>query len=734
MKKIFTLLAIALLSIATYAQDVQLTELWNHSRSSTATEVAPGVWEDGVPPSWMTASAWSPTERGMVVVGDKVYVPSRKDGGQIILVIDAATGDSLTKIDLPLDPVSGGIYSINAVAATASGDLVVSNLVTNSQGVDSVGNHLPSSYFKAYHVELDAEGTNYDTITNIISWNNVADTATQPFFRIGDGMCFCGDIADGSSGYLATVSSTAGFILTWKVTDGTFEANPTIYQPATANPAPEEGSPVNFGTSPMCTPVSENLLIVDGGNLYPAVYDLASPDSTAIEMLTTFGDSIKPRKPNGNGVDYFEFKGRQFIAAQTNVWLDVEGVPVNSFEVFELVDGDWEQAVSLGFVPENGLSRTTAMKNASFANPVSVDVQEDKAVIYVMSGNLGIAAYELTIGGGTDIPGLIGLYTFEDTEDLFANYATEVGVGTVKCDGVMKFDPDATDTSADDKPSTEDTDWSVITGASDNAIALKAHNWFKLWHGIPKNGGGDWVNDFTITVDVRLADVTGIYSMLEVNPTPTESGFTSEMEIVDGTVGTTGAPASGADAFGFSDVVISNDTWHRVTYVAKLSESIKMYVDGVLVRSMEGDFTDARPAPYTADDHPDDAALRVGGNNETIDNNDPPRDGDKDIDQIMIFNRTLSGSEVEELGAPVATGIEDRFVEEREVTVYPNPASDVLYFSKEMQTVKVFDISGRLVKQAINVSRINVNDLSGLYIVNGMDREGNVTHTKVLVK
>jgi hypothetical protein len=71
---------------------------------------------------------------------------------------------------------------------------------------------------------------------------------------------------------------------------------------------------------------------------------------------------------------------------------------MNSFEVFELVNGDWEQAVSLGYVPENGLSATNATKNISFAYPASVDVQEDRAVIYVMSANMGIAAYELTLG------------------------------------------------------------------------------------------------------------------------------------------------------------------------------------------------------------------------------------------------------------------------------------------------------------------------------------------------
>ncbi len=116
-----------------------------------------------------------------------------------------------------------------------------------------------------------------------------------------------------------------------------------------------------------------------------------------------------------------------------------------------------------------------------------------------------------------DYDGLVGLYEFADTDNLFENTATEVGIGTVMCEGIMKFDPDATDTDFDDMPSTEFDDWDVTDGINNNAIAMKAFNWFKIWHGIPANGGGEFVNDFTVVVDVKIADENGTMLVLDAS-------------------------------------------------------------------------------------------------------------------------------------------------------------------------------------------------------------------------
>ncbi len=336
-----------------------------------------------------------------------------------------------------------------------------------------------------------------------------------------------------------------------------------------------------------------------------------------------------------------------------------------------------------------------------------------------------------------EIEGFVGLYDFADIENIFKNTAPEPGVGLVMCEGVMKFLPDAP-SGEDDQPSIQGEDWDVIDGIYNNAISLKAHNWFKIWHGIPANGGGDYVNDFTVVVDVRFYEPSGIYSLLEVNPTPSQNGYTSEMEIADMKVGSVGAPSSGEDPLGFSDNTLTTETWYRIVYSAKLAEGIYIYVDGELWHSMEGDFLDARPALYGADNNPDDAAIKVGGNNERLPINDPPRDGDKEIDMIAIFNRTLSAQEVAVLGSPdIFLGVND-IQNENSIKVYPNPAKDVLNISvTQTSKLEIINVTGQMVEStwlegqtSIDVSQLN----KGIYFIKVTANDGNTVSQKVIIE
>lgn len=315
-----------------------------------------------------------------------------------------------------------------------------------------------------------------------------------------------------------------------------------------------------------------------------------------------------------------------------------------------------------------------------------------------------------------DLDGMTGWYKFDNTDDIFMNSATGGGIGTVMCEGVMKYLPDPPSTSEDDQPSEEGVDWNVTDGMSGgHALAMNAHNWLKIWHGIPANGGGSYVNDFTVVIDVRVFDAGGIYSLLEVNPTPSENGFTSELEIAEAlNVGSVGAPASGEDPLGFSVNSLMVDTWYRITYAAHLSEGIYIYVNGELWHQMEGDFTDARPAPYGADTDPDDAAFKVCGNNEGLPNNDPPRDGEKEVDMVAVFDRTLSADEIASLAGPGSwLGVND--MEENSIKLYPNPAQDMLNVTvNKASTLEVISVTGQVVLSTNIEAQNTIIDVSGL--------------------
>lgn len=337
-----------------------------------------------------------------------------------------------------------------------------------------------------------------------------------------------------------------------------------------------------------------------------------------------------------------------------------------------------------------------------------------------------------------DLPGLTGLYEFADNDNLFENTANETGAGLTMCEGVMKYDPDATDTDFDDMPSAEFDDWDVTDGINNNAIAINAFNWLKIWHGIPVNGGGEYVNDFTVVVDVKIGDENGIYSLLEVNPTPHVNGYTSEMEIEYLTVGTVGEPTSTSPPLGHSEEELAINVWNRLIYSAKLGESISIYVNGVLWIDMFGDFTDGRPAPYGSDLDPDRAAMKIGGNNEAAPANDPERDANKEIDLVGIYNRTLTAEEAAQLGAPgTVSGIKD--IQKSSIKLYPNPANDILNISVEHASeLEIINASGQVVESIFikdaNTS-INVSHLkSGIYFVKVIDNAGNVGTQKLIIK
>ena len=334
-----------------------------------------------------------------------------------------------------------------------------------------------------------------------------------------------------------------------------------------------------------------------------------------------------------------------------------------------------------------------------------------------------------------------GLYEFADETDLFKNSAIGTGTGTIMCEGVFKFDSTATDNNLDDMASTELTDYMISSGINNNAISLKAHNWFKVWHGIPANGGSNsWVNDFTVVIDVRVADMSGIYSLVEVNPTPKATGYTSEMEIANGKVGTLGAPVSDAEAFGYSDNTLTADTWYRITYVAKLGEYIKVFVNGELWHSMEGNFTDGRPSLYGSDSYPGKAAMKICGNNEAAPDNNPPRDGDKDVDMIAIFGNPLTDVDVAILGnaGDGTSGIKQLMVKYNSLSIFPNPASDVInvvvknYSKLELintigQVVKSYTVNGNT---TIDISSFN----KGIYFAKITDINGNTISKKLVIE
>lgn len=61
------------------------------------------------------------------------------------------------------------------------------------------------------------------------------------------------------------------------------------------------------------------------------------------------------------------------------------------------------------------------------------------------------------------------------------------------------------------------------------------------------------------------------------------------------------------------------------------------------------------------------------------------------------------------------------------LSVYPNPATDIINISETANSVKVFNVTGQLVKELYNTNTVNVSDLQGIYIMNIETANGNAT-------
>lgn len=332
-----------------------------------------------------------------------------------------------------------------------------------------------------------------------------------------------------------------------------------------------------------------------------------------------------------------------------------------------------------------------------------------------------------------------GLFLFNNADNLWENTATNTltaDAALAECEGVFHWDtmPDPNPVH-DMSASVELEGYSVIDGADGKAIALAGHNWFRIWHGISANGGGSYVNDFTIVMDVRIAESDSIYSLFECNPHSTSGGKSSEMEIDTLRLSSVDKPWS-TEGIAPSVKTLEVNKWYRITYVAKLSEYVRMYVNGELWNEVTGDNTDGRPAPYSNDNDPDDAVFKVAGNNETHIYNTPARDEDKDVDMVAIFAQALTDADVLEFGAPSIVSIKSNTSSQNRVKLYPNPASD-LFTIEGTGNYEIMNSIGQVVIQGtvIDSKVVNINHLNnGVYFVKLSDNAGIVSTQKLLIK
>jgi len=160
-------------------------------------------------------------------------------------------------------------------------------------------------------------------------------------------------------------------------------------------------------------------------------------------------------------------------------------------------------------------------------------------------------------------------------------------------------------------------------------------------------------------------------------------------------------------------------TWYHYVYVYD-GTTAKVYKDGVLLGSLAKSWNTIN----------DNDLFRIGtsfagaGSFSGV------------IDDLKIFNRALSDSEIFNLYTNNTLTSENFNLNNLEVKLYPNPVRDILNIEIEndIQSIEIYNIQGQKVLSS-NQKQINVSDLAtGMYMVRIQDTENNIATKKVVIK
>lgn len=188
------------------------------------------------------------------------------------------------------------------------------------------------------------------------------------------------------------------------------------------------------------------------------------------------------------------------------------------------------------------------------------------------------------------------------------------------------------------------------------------------------------------------------------------------------------------EVFTKSANTVSYNQWQHIAYVFdKTNNKIKVYVDGSF--SSEATIsTSLTPSDSTIMF----GRLKNGALSEVTTSNYKGA-----MDDIYIYGRALSAQEISDLKNGNISALSVRgnnnTVNPEEAIIYPNPTKDGFTVSLKNESlriasIKVFDISGKLISITLNSNSVNTTDLSaGTYIVQVNGENGTFIASERLV-
>ncbi len=159
---------------------------------------------------------------------------------------------------------------------------------------------------------------------------------------------------------------------------------------------------------------------------------------------------------------------------------------------------------------------------------------------------------------------------------------------------------------------------------TDQAVAIGVGSYYTCNHGIASNGGGSYVNEYSILFDIKMDNPKQYYSFIQTNQTNSN----------DGDIFINPNSQIGVSATGYSGFSLKANEWYRVVITVDLGSSIRFFVDGKLVldgisQAVDGRFSLDPTLLFFADDNGEDHQIIVS--------------------QIALFNSVLENNQVSSL-------------------------------------------------------------------------------------
>lgn len=161
--------------------------------------------------------------------------------------------------------------------------------------------------------------------------------------------------------------------------------------------------------------------------------------------------------------------------------------------------------------------------------------------------------------------------------------------------------------------------------ANNGAVRIGVGSYYRMTHGIPPNGGGSYVNEYSLQFDFRVSVLGRWYTFFQTSPSNTNDG--------DCFINPTGN--IGVGATGYSSYSVIPNEWYRLVISIKNGTHYKYYLDGQLlhtgnVQSIDGRFALENLLLVFADEDGEDNEIECS--------------------ELVVWNRALTAAEAQQLG------------------------------------------------------------------------------------